>query len=1066
MIVRNHIMNRPAARSPARRSARLLAALLAAAVPAVLPAATTLPEQFPLGRDANGERCTASRNWQQLTAGIGFAGDQGHSINCGGVAAARAQGYLDAPEAPTAIADAACGAAQSVTITGLGAATARQCLDPRLGVPVIDLVLDHQGRSVHAVATATALVPLEAMLRTALTGAAAPAEDARGTTSIEFAKLAPVPVTAGVTGSDSSLRPEVALVQGLTLIHAGRHVEASRLLNDAVSEAASAPALVQAELRLNAGLADSNIRQFEAARGHFVAAKTLIATAPASDAKVNLEQQAQVYTALDALNRQRADEALAALDAAGSGAPLTDPTTLSQLNQTRRTGAAATDVASSIQLAALLIEARGQWARSIARLTLDQAGPARTALAAAVDATRQLQRSVRPDAIGWLRAGMERQNGRILARSGDLAGAVAAYDCAIITLQGGRIPVSARCLFTDIPDRDLGRPAGPTVIAETQLERAALQSRRPGVNRTALLAEFGAAIDTLAAQSSGGSAPPALAGYLDLLIRSPEPTPAEAEAYFRALQTVGEPAVAREFARLQSVVASDSAVRSDLRDRDELEREVIRLRYQISAAAAGDPGLADLEARRQAAEAARTAVNARLLGSQISAVDDQPVEISRLRQVLRPGEAYLKLAEVGGGLYGIVITAEATSLYRSTLPASAVNAMAQRVLASARSGYVDPSDPSKGKQLRPFAVAESAKLFDAITGPARPLVLAAQALVLDPVGDLRNLPAAVLVTDAASVETFIQRKKKFDYTPVAFLAQRSQLSTSLSARSLVVTRERRGGEVAPRPFLGLGENAIAPVDVAAADRTVQLGPTCRIRYGEWATIQNNNVPISARELTLAADALGVPGAPSITGAAFTDTALLRAAAAGDLAQYQILHFATHGLPATPAPGQIDCTAGLPPALLTSLLPPSADGGAVADGLLSFDDIARLRLNANLVFLSACETSTGVSTAAGRLAGQEDSAPSLDGLVRAFLAANARAVVATAWAIPDGKETNDLIAAFYRNGRTAPIADSLAMAQRTIITQRAFSHPYFWGAFFVVGDGARPLLTPVPTGAGR
>lgn len=1053
-------------RLTARPSARLLAALLAAAMPAVLPAATVLPEQLPLGRDANGERCTASRNWQQLTAGIGFAGDQGHSINCGGVAAARAQGYLDAPEAPTAIADAVCGAAQPVTIAGIGAATARQCLDPRLGVPVIDLALDYQGRSIHAVATATALVPLEALLRTALTGAAAPAEDARGTASIEFAKLAPVPATAGGSGSDSSLRPEVALVQGLTLIHSGRHVEASRLLNDAVSEAASAPALVQAELRLNAGLADSNIRQFEAARGHFVAAKTLIATAPASDAKVNLEQQAQVYTALDALNRQRADEALAALDAAGSGAPLTDPTTLSQLNQPRRTGAA-TDVASSIQLAALLIEARGQWARSIARLTLDQTGPARTALAAAVEATRQLQRSVRPDAIGWLRAGMERQQGRILARSGDLAGAVAAYDCAIITLQGGRIPVSARCLFTDIPDRDPGRPAGPTVIAETQLERAALQSRRPGVNRAALLAEFGAAIDTLAAQSSGGSAPPALAGYLDLLIRSPEPTPAEAEAYFRALQTVGEPAVAREFARLQSVVASDSAVRSDLRDRDELEREVIRLRYQISAAAAGDPGLADLEARRQAAEAARTAVNARLLGSQISAVDDQPVEISRLRQVLRPGEAYLKLAEVGGGLYGIVITAEATSLYRSTLPASAVNAMAQRVLASARSGYVDPNDPSKGKQLRPFAVAEAAKLFDAITGPARPLVLAAQALVLDPVGDLRNLPAAVLVTDAASVETFIQRKKRFDYTPVAFLAQRSQLSTSLSARSLVVTRERRGGEVAPKPFLGLGENAIAPADVAAADRTVQLGPTCRIRYGEWATIQNNNVPISARELALAADALGVPGAPSITGAAFTDTALLRAAADGDLAQYQILHFATHGLPATPAPGQVDCAAGLPPALLTSLMPPSAEGGAVADGLLSFDDIARLRLNANLVFLSACETSTGVSTAAGRLAGQEDSAPSLDGLVRAFLAANARAVVATAWAIPDGKETNDLIAAFYRNGRSAPIADSLALAQRTIITQRAFSHPYFWGAFFVVGDGARPLLTPVPAaGAGR
>ncbi|KPF69576.1 hypothetical protein IP88_11590 [alpha proteobacterium AAP81b] len=1047
----------------ARRSILLGALLGGALIPAAAPAAT-LPEVLPLGRDANGERCTAARNWQQLTAGIGFAGDQGHSVTCGGVAAARAQGYLDGGDAITRVEDAACGAATTVTLAGLGTATARQCLDPRLGIAVVDLNLEHRGKRIHAAAAATALAPLEALLRVALVGETAPGTDARPTPSIDVAKLAPVPVSAGTGSGDGGLRPEVALVQGLTLIHAGRHVEASRLLNDAISESASAPVLVQAELRLNAGLADSNIRQFDAARGHFALAKVLIAGAPPSDARANLEQQASVYTALDALNRQRPREALSALDsaAAGSGAPLTDPTTLSQLNQPARRGVA-TDVASSIQLAGLLIEARGQWARSLARLSLGELAPARAALAAGADATRQLQRSVRPEAIGWLRAGLERQQGRILARGGDIDGAVAAFDCAIITLQAGRVPASARCLFTDAPDRDLGRPAGPTVIAETQLERAALQARRPGGDRSALLKEYGAAIDTLAAESSSsGSAPPALAGYLDLLIATAAPE--APDAFFRALQTVGEPAVAREFARLQSVVASDASVRSDLRDRDELEREVIRLRYQINAAAPGDPAIAALEAQRTAAEAARTAVNTRLLGSRIGAVDDKPVEMARLRQVLRPGEAYLKLAEVGGSLYGIAIAGDTARMFKSALPASEVNALAQRVLATARS-Y---DDPVRGRRVRAFAVADAARLFDAITGPARDLVLGAQALVFDPVGDLRNLPMAILVTDPASVTAYAASKKKFDYTGIAFLASRSQLSTALSPRSLVVTRERQGGEIAPKPFLGLGENARATDDSAAADRTVQLGQSCRVRYGEWATIQNGNDPISARELTIAADALGVPGAPSITGPAFTDVALLRAAAAGELAQYQVLHFATHGLPATPFPGHPDCAGGLPPALVTTLLPPPAGGaaGEIADGLLSFDDVARLRLNANLVFLSACETAAGISTAQGRLAGQEDSSPSLDGLVRAFLAANARSVVATAWRVPDSKETNDLIGAFYRSGRSNGIADSLAIAQRTIIAQPNFSHPYFWGAFFVVGDGARPLLTAAPTGAGR
>src|SRR6185436_8105583 len=79
----------------------------------------------------------------------------------------------------------------------------------------------------------------------------------------------------------------------------------------------------------------------------------------------------------------------------------------------------------------------------------------------------------------------------------------------------------------------------------------------------------------------------------------------------------------------------------------------------------------------------------------------------------------------------------------------------------------------------------------------------------------------------------------------------------------------------------------------------------------------------------------------VTGAAFTDTAITGRA---DLDNYRILHFATHGLVTPPRP---ECPAR--PALLTSF------GGEGSDGLLSFAEIFDLRIDADLIILSACDT---------------------------------------------------------------------------------------------------------------
>jgi CHAT domain-containing protein len=110
-------------------------------------------------------------------------------------------------------------------------------------------------------------------------------------------------------------------------------------------------------------------------------------------------------------------------------------------------------------------------------------------------------------------------------------------------------------------------------------------------------------------------------------------------------------------------------------------------------------------------------------------------------------------------------------------------------------------------------------------------------------------------------------------------------------------------------------------------------------------------------------------------------------------------------------------------------------------------------------LSACDTAAGVSGTLGRLSGQDESAATLDGLVRAFITARARAVLATYWNVPASLDTDHLIQIFYGSGRLYDMATALRTAQTRLIGQPQTSHPYFWGAYVLIGDGSKSMLSP-------
>jgi tetratricopeptide (TPR) repeat protein len=155
---------------------------------------------------------------------------------------------------------------------------------------------------------------------------------------------------------------------------------------------------------------------------------------------------------------------------------------------------------------------------------------------------------------------------------------------------------------------------------------------------------------------------------------------------------------------------------------------------------------------------------------------------------------------------------------------------------------------------------------------------------------------------------------------------------------------------------------------------------------------------------------------------------------------RIVHFATHALVDEQHPERS--------ALALTAKPPASDG------ILQVRHIYRLRLTADLVTLSACDTALGAN-----IPGE-----GFVNLARALNAAGARTVVATLWDIDDAASVGNTVA-FYRGIRDGePVADALREAKLRAID--AGAHPYYWAAFIATGNADRPVTLPRSSAAGR
>lgn len=544
-----------------------------------------------------------------------------------------------------------------------------------------------------------------------------------------------------------------------------------------------------------------------------------------------------------------------------------------------------------------------------------------------------------------------------------------------------------------------------------------------------------------------------LAPYFSLLAdRIPE-DPTLANDFFLASATLVRPGVAQTQAVLarQFSGGSDDSARL-FRQAVALTRDVERTRVELSRirsrgqTSENQALVKALEENLIAAQRAQVESQAQLAQvPRYRAISSRPMTLEELQDVLDEGEAYYKLVEVGSALYGEFITDRKTRIWK--LPIS--SRQLEEAVLTLRSSIVI----EEGGQYNtyPFDAEVAVKLYLSLFSEVTDDLSGIRHLVFEPDGAMLRLPLNLLIEDAGSVEAYIRRRADpeadaFDMRGVAWLGRNRDISTATSAEAFRDLR-RVTPSRALHQYLGLGANA--PVGDLLPRNTVRAGTPgvdCSWRPATW------NQPISSAELLIASEAVSGGGddALLLTGQSFTDTALL---GRSDLENYRILHFATHGLVTPPRPG---CS--INPALVTSF------GEGDSDGLLSFAEIFDLSLDADLVILSACDTAgqagLGSTAEAGLTTGGRSE---LDGLVRAFVGAGGRLVIASHWPVPDSYDaTKRLISGLFAASPGTPTASALRQAQLSLMADAATSHPYYWSGFAVVGDGAVPVVRTLPS----
>jgi CHAT domain-containing protein len=382
----------------------------------------------------------------------------------------------------------------------------------------------------------------------------------------------------------------------------------------------------------------------------------------------------------------------------------------------------------------------------------------------------------------------------------------------------------------------------------------------------------------------------------------------------------------------------------------------------------------------------------------------------------------------------------------ATIPFDA-KALSDKVAAFRRGLSIADMSASKG-QRQLFDLAAAHELHVALIGPVERLIKGKRHLLIVPSGALTALPFHLLVTekpaaesppsDADTAETFAS------YRDAAWLLKRHAVTVLPSVTSLKALRIFARKNQAGKPMIGFGDPVFSADRELAVPSRERTASKTRAYSDFWQGVGIDRAMLALALVRLADTADELKAVAQKLGATSNDLFLRRAASettvkGASLSDYRVVYFATHGLVAGDVKGL-----GEPSLVLT--LPQHAT--EKDDGLLTASEIAALKLNADWVVLSACNT----------VAGDKPGAEALSGLARAFFYAGARALLVSHWAVDSAAATRlttsafDILKSDPKLGRAEALRRAM-LSYSNDASEPSNAYPAVWAPFSLVGEGA-------------